>query len=175
MRRRSRMIGGFAAALLAASSVFAGAASAQSSSSTGATGSNSILPESIPSVSSRASVTSARTNVNLGETPSTRPMAVSLYANPYMNPWVNPMLMNGGYNKADLGWYLFAGQQATLGLGTGRLSGIRDEPRTTPTRSLAVPARVPAASARGYFQRGVGGGAAAGSHFHRGLVPSKGR
>lgn len=98
------------------------------------------------------------TNANVPDT-NTRPMAVSMYANPYMNPWVNPLLMQGQYSKSDLAWYMFAGQQASMGLGTGRLSGIdrvRGARSAVPARPASSPgsADTPGGNAASYFQRG---------------------
>lgn len=99
-------------------------------------------------------------NANVNPSPATtQPLALSIYANPYTNPWINPLAMQNQVSRNDLGWYLFAGQQASLGLGTGRISGTRTDPRnltSKPPREITMPlaTRVPGGNAAGFFLRG---------------------
>ena len=124
-----------------------------------------------------AQVPGNRPNANVPAMgPSTQPLAVSLYANPYMNPWMNPMAIQGqgGMNRADMGWYLYASQQVAGGIGTGRISGTRPDPRAAgmvkPSREVGMPAasRVPGGNAASYFQRGGRATAAPSRFYNRG-------
>ncbi len=85
------------------------------------------------------------------------------YATPYANPFLNPYLTQMNATPQNAALYLFAAQQATGGIGSGQLSGVRPGPRTPRHIPQAPPAaqEKDAANARGvptsvsrYFRRG---------------------
>ena len=81
------------------------------------------------------------------------------FANPYMNPYTNPFLnpyaslqpMSG----RDAALSFLAAQQATGGLGSGQLSGVRPHARggrrPSSPRTPNATTGVPGAAASGYF------------------------
>ncbi|WP_406700997.1 hypothetical protein V5E97_19615 [Singulisphaera sp. Ch08] len=100
----------------------------------------------------------------------------AMYANPYANPYTNPFLnpyMTQQPLQGNAAVYLFAAQQQTGGIGSGRLSGSRPDPR--PAKSVAPPPVAddrrmtdrPGASASQFFNRGYQPAVGAGRYFNR--------
>lgn len=98
-----------------------------------------------------------------------------MYANPYANPYTNPFLnpyMTQQPVQGNAALYLFAAQQQTGGIGSGRLSGSRPAPRAAqpppldPEDERRITDR-PGAGASGYFNRAAQPPAAAGRYFNR--------
>lgn len=99
-----------------------------------------------------------------------------MYANPYANPYTNPFLnpyMTQQPIQGNAAVYLFAAQQQTGGIGSGRLSGSRPDPsaaRPAPPRQVADDRRAtdrPGAGASQFFNRGYQPEVGAGRYFNR--------
>ena len=99
-----------------------------------------------------------------------------MYANPYANPYTNPFLnpyMTQQPIQGNAALYLFAAQQQTGGIGSGRLSGARPDPRAA---KPAAPQPVadnrratdrPGAGASQFFDRSYQPAVGAGRYFNR--------
>ena len=121
---------------------------------------------------------------------STAPMAATgLYGNPYSNPYLNPFL-NPAMSQvtqagpANAALYFMAAQQASGGIGSGQLSGVRPGPMT-PGRGAGAAARtragsnaqasaspirtsdVPGAGAASYFGRSQKAASGTGPYYNR--------
>ena len=93
------------------------------------------------------------------------------YMNPYTNPFLNPYATQYPMSGSDAALSFFAAQQATGGLGSGRLSGVRPAGREgavavaprTPNATTAVPG----AAASRYFNRGLPATGGPRGHYNR--------
>ena len=87
--------------------------------------------------------------------PFTNPVT-NPYLNPYLNPYVNPSVM--GRDGALL--YFLSAQQASGGIGSGMLSGLRAPAAAASRPAAEMPRSVmaPGGGAARYFQRGPAGG-----------------
>jgi hypothetical protein len=103
-------------------------------------------------------------------------MMASPYANPYMNPFLNPYMTQGSnMGRTNTLLYFFSAQQASGGLGSGRLSGSRPSTATKPGSPAArrAPAEMPRTSqipgggAARYFQRGPVAAASRQNYYQR--------
>ncbi|SIO07356.1 hypothetical protein SAMN05444166_2311 [Singulisphaera sp. GP187] len=98
-----------------------------------------------------------------------------MYANPYANPYTNPFLnpyMTQQPIQGNAALYLFAAQQQTGGIGAGRLSGVRPDPRAAkPVTPQPVDDRRatdrPGAGASQFFNRSYQPETGAGRYFNR--------
>jgi hypothetical protein len=93
------------------------------------------------------------------------------YMNPYTNPFLNPYATQYPMSGSDAALSFFAAQQATGGLGSGRISGVRPSGRDG---AAAVTAQapdgttaVPGASASRYFNRGLPASSGPRAHYNR--------
>ena len=93
------------------------------------------------------------------------------YMYPYTNPFLNPYATQYPMSGTDAALSFFAAQQATGGLGSGRLSGVRPPVRegsvavapATPNGTTAVPG----AAASRYFQRSLPATGGPQGHYNR--------
>ncbi len=93
------------------------------------------------------------------------------YMNPYANPFLNPYATQYPMSGTDAALSFFAAQQATGGLGSGRLSGVRPAGRQgavaiAPEAPVSTTA-VPGAAASHYFNRGLPATAGPRAHYSR--------
>jgi len=109
-------------------------------------------------------------NTPLGSAPY-----AGMYANPYANPYTNPFLnpyMTQQPIQGNAALYLFAAQQQTGGIGSGRLSGSRPAPHAVqpvapdPSDDRRITDR-PGAGAAGYFNRGAQPRVSPNQYFNR--------
>lgn len=107
------------------------------------------------------------------QAPSSTPPS-GIYANPYANPYLNPFLnpyMTQTPVDGNPALYFFAAQQATGGLGSGKLSGVRGT--RSPATIAVVPADprrptdIPGASASHYFNRKPQNAVVPGQYYNR--------
>ncbi len=93
------------------------------------------------------------------------------YMNPYMNPFLNPYASQYPMSGPDAAFSFFAAQQATGGIGSGRLSGVRPAGQEgaaavapqTPDATMAVPG----AAASRYFNRALPATGGPPGHYNR--------
>ena len=98
-------------------------------------------------------------------------MFTNPYMNPYANPYLNPYATQYPMSGPDAAFSFFAAQQATGGLGSGRLSGVRPAGREgsaaaappTPNTTTAVPG----AAASRYFNRNLPTAGGPRAHYNR--------
>lgn len=93
------------------------------------------------------------------------------YMNPYTNPFLNPYATQYPMSGSDAALSFFAAQQATGGLGSGRLSGVRPSGRegavALAPRAPASTTAVPGAAASRYFNRSLPAPASPRGHYNR--------
>lgn len=101
---------------------------------------------------------------------------VGMYANPYANPYMNPFLnpyMTQQPLQGNAALYLFAAQQQAGGIGSGRLSGVRPDPRAAkpsapqPVADNRRATDQPGGGASQYFDRSYQPAVGAGRYFNR--------
>jgi hypothetical protein len=97
--------------------------------------------------------------------PMTNPLA-----NPFLNPYLTQVPAQGNMSL----YYFFAAQQASGGLGSGQLSGVRPGPGSAPGRGSAPAptskrrqSDVPGAVASRYFNRQTQPAGASGHYYNR--------
>lgn len=86
------------------------------------------------------------------------------YANPYLNPFLNPYMAEAAQAQGNPALYFIAAQQATGGIGSGRLGGPNSVFNSRPAGGRAAAgvgasaprgaSNVPGASASRFFNRG---------------------
>ncbi len=105
-------------------------------------------------------------------------MSANPYLNPYLNPFLNPMMTQSAQpmRPTDALLYMYAAQQASGGIGSGRISGVRPggaragQPTATPAYEPDETQRVsdiPGAGAAGYFNRGQSHPQRTGRYYNR--------
>lgn len=115
------------------------------------------------------SSTSAGLMSAMNPNPMTNPLA-----NPFLNPYLTQVPATGNMSL----YYFFAAQQASGGLGSGQLSGVRPGPGSPPTRGAAPAAAptstskrrqsdVPGSGASRYFNRGAQTAGASAHYYNR--------
>ena len=89
--------------------------------------------------------------------------------NPYTNPFLNPYATQYPMTGSDAALSFLAAQQATGGLGSGRLSGVRPAGREGGGRRSPRPntTAVPGAAASRYFNRGLPAPGGSRGHYNR--------
>lgn len=91
------------------------------------------------------------------------------YLNPTINPYLNPYLSTTSMSPDAALLYLLAAQNASGGLGSGEISGVRAAEEGRSARSATPPRAVPPRSGyRRYFQRGIGATGGERTYFQRG-------
>lgn len=91
------------------------------------------------------------------------------YMNPYTNPFLNPYATQYPMSGSDAALSFMAAQQATGGLGSGRISGVRPTGRggavaVAPRTSTTA---VPGAAASRYFNRSLPATDGSRGHYNR--------
>ena len=121
-----------------------------------------ILAEATSTAEAQTTRPGTSPNQNVVAPSNPTSMGVAVYANPYVNPFMSPFAAQNvtSMNRNDLGLYLYAAQQGSMGIGTGRISGTRSDPRAAaskPSREISMPlaSQVPGGNAASYFQRGA--------------------
>jgi hypothetical protein len=93
------------------------------------------------------------------------------YMNPYTNPFLNPYATQYRMSGSDAAFSFLAAQQATGGLGSGQISGVRPSvgggtaalaPQGPPSTTA-----VPGAAASRYFNRALPATAGPRGHYNR--------